>query len=68
MKTDEDLCKVERSLKQIDNLDNLNLNLDKKSVTFSLNATKASNGLPGLEEIQNKIEKDTGILTVLKGN
>lgn len=64
MKTKEDLQKVERSLKQFDHLDNIKLNLDKNIITFSLNTdTKKS-----VVEIQNKIEQETGLTTVLKGN
>lgn len=61
MKTPEDLRKVERSLKQIEHLDNIDLDLEKKSVRFSLSTAK------GFEEIQKKIENDTGLLTVVKG-
>lgn len=52
---------MERSLKQIEHLDNIDLDLEKKSVRFSLSTAK------GFEEIQKKIENDTGLLTVVKG-
>lgn len=63
MRTPEDLRQVERSLKQIDHLDNINLDLEKKSVQFSLSPATGKS----FEEIQKKIEKDTGLLTVVKG-
>lgn len=63
MKTADDLRNVEKSLKQIGHLDNINLSLDKKSLTFDLSPSTTT----GLDEIQKRIEKDTGLLTVLKG-
>lgn len=63
MKTPDDLRKVEKSLKQIEHLDNIVLDLEKKSVRFSLSPSTAK----GFGEIQQKIEKDTGLLTVVKG-
>ena len=63
MRTPEDLRQVEKSLKQIDHLDNINLDLEKKSVQFSLSPSTGK----GFEEIQRKIENDTGLLTVVKG-
>ena len=63
MKTPDDLRMVEKTLKQIDHLDNINLDLEQKSVRFSLSAATGR----GFEEIQKKIEKETGLLTVIKG-
>lgn len=63
MKTPEDAKKVEQTLKRIGDLNNIQLNLENKSVTFDLNP----NTTKGLQEIQKQVEKDTGLLTVLKG-